>query len=144
MTKFIRRYKYKLIFIIFAAFSLTVIFALFSVDNNTNSSNIEYIKSYGWEVESSPAEISHIRLPEEFNTLYKTYSDLSTTSDSSLYDYCGKNVTRYSYAIKNHAESENVVRANIYVYKSKIIAADISVLKQNGVTAPLYDTSCKK
>ncbi len=144
MKTLIKRYKFKLIFILFVVFVITVIFALFSVDNSTNNANIEYISSYGWQVESSPVEIAHVRLPEDFNSLYRTYNSLAAKQGATLENYSGKNVTRYSYKVNNHKESSGDVRANIYVYKSQIIAADISILKPQGTTVPLSDTSNMK
>lgn len=141
MKKFIRRYKFKLIFILFAIFVITVIFALFSVDNSTNTANIEYISKYGWQVDSSPSEIAHIRMPEDFNSLYRTYNSIAAAQGLTLENYCGKNVTRYSYKVKNHSEAYSEVRANVYVYKSQIIAADISILKPQGTTVSISDTS---
>ncbi|MCI5893330.1 MAG: DUF4830 domain-containing protein [Clostridiales bacterium] len=141
MKKFIRHYKFKLIFILFTVFVITVIFALFSVDSSTNTANIEYITTYGWQVDSSPIEIAHVRLPEDLNSLYRTYNSLAAAQGYTLENYCGKNVTRYSYKVNNHKESSGDVRANIYVYKSQIIAADISILKPDGTTVPINDTS---
>ncbi len=57
MKNFIKSYKYKIIFILFASVIIAVVFALFSVDGATNSKNLEFISSYGWEVDSSPADI---------------------------------------------------------------------------------------
>lgn len=144
MKKFIKRYKFKLIFILFVVFLITVIFALFSVDNSTNNSNIEYISSYGWQIESSPSEIAHVRLPDDLNTLYQTYNSIAAAQGYTLQDYCGRNVTKYSYKVNNHKESSGDVRANIYVYKSQIIAADISILRPQGTTVPISDTSNMK
>ncbi len=145
IRKLFRRYKFKLMFILCAAFIIAVILALFSVDNTTNNKNVSYITSNGWEVKTSPAEIAHIRLPEDFNSLYRTYNALAAADGINLESYCGKNVTRYSYTVTNHTKSESAdVRANIYVYKSEIIAADISVLSPEGTTLPIKDTSGKK
>lgn len=142
IKKFLKRYKLKIIFIIATVFVITVIFALFSVDSTTNKSNIDYISSYGWKTDSSPAEIAHVRLPEEQSSIYKAYGQIASADGKNLESYSGKNVTRYSYNVTNHKYSDkNNVRANIYVYKSEIIAADISVLMPDGSTAAIDDTS---
>lgn len=145
IKKLLNRYKFKLMFIAFAAVIIAIVVALFSVDNSTNNQNIDYITSNGWEIKSSPAEIAHIRFPEDFTSLYRTYNALAAVDGINLESYCGKNVTRYSYTVTNHEESaSDDVRANVYVYKSKIIAADVSVLSPKGTTVPLSDTSRKK
>ncbi|HIV85218.1 MAG TPA: DUF4830 domain-containing protein [Candidatus Monoglobus merdigallinarum] len=142
MKKFLRAYKYKIIFIIIAALLIAVIFALFSVDSATNSKNIEFIKSYGWETEGSPSDISHITLPETLTGIYASYAQISAVNGYSLSDYCGKSLTKYSYPVLNHNLSETGrVRANVLLYKSDIVAADISLLTDGGSTVPISDTS---
>lgn len=142
MKKQLKKYKYKIIFILAAIIVITVVFALFSVDNITNSKNIEYISSFGWVTETSPKDISHLTIPEELNALYKTYSDTASIDGSSLSEYCGKNVTRYSYRVLNHKlSSTGRIRADVFVYKSQIIAADITDLSKNGKTISISDTT---
>lgn len=145
MKKFFKKYKFKLIFILFAVIIITLVFTLFSVDSNTNASNIQYISSFGWEVNDTPADITRISLPEEFNSLYIAYSDIASVDGKNLEEYSGKNIAKYSYIVNNHKDSDDdAVRANVYVHKSQIIAADISSLKTGGFTIPLSDTSDMK
>lgn len=144
MKKLLRKYKFKIAICITIALVITIIFALFSVDNLTNTMNIEFIRSFGWETENAPKDISHVTIPDELNSLYIVYSDIASIPGESLYDYCGKNLTRYSYTVTNHNLSgTGKIRANVFVYKSKIVAADISNLTTNGNTTSISDTTDK-
>lgn len=141
MKKLFKKYKYKIIFIIAAAILISVIFALFSVDSTTNSQNIEFINSFGWEVDTAPEDISHLTIPEELIGIYLAHAQISAIDGSSISDYTGKSLTRYSYKVLNHEDSDTgKIRADIFVYKSSIIAADISDISANGSTIPISDT----
>ncbi len=142
MKKFLKKYKYKLIFIAAAAALIAVIFALFSVDGAENRRNIEFIESFGWRVDDAPADISHMTVPEDMGGVYLIHSEISAVGGSSLTDYRGKTVTRYSYKVINHSGSEKGrIRADVFVYRSDIIAADISDISPGGSTAPISDVS---
>lgn len=142
MKNFLKKYKFKLIFILFAVIVITLVFALFSVDSKTNANNVNYISSFGWKIDETPADITRLSLPEEFSSLYLAYSNIASVDGQNLEEYSGKNITKYSYVVNNHKDSANdTIRANIYVYKSQIIAADISALKIGGFTLALNDTS---
>ena len=142
MKNFVKKYKYKLMFIAAAAVVIAVIFALFSVDGAANRKNIDFISSFGWQVEESPADISHLTIPEDLSGVFLVHSQLSAIDGSSTADYRGKNITRYSYKVLNHSKSDGgKIRADVFVYKSEIIAADISDISANGATAPISDIS---
>ena len=142
MKKFFAKYKYKILFIAAAAILIAVIFALFSVDGATNRRNIEYINSFGWEVEDSPSDISHLTIPEDMSDIYLVHSGISAIDGSSIIDYRGKSITRYSYTVLNHQNSDNgKIRADIFVYKNDIIAADISDISPHGVIKPISEVT---
>ena len=142
MKSILKKYKYKLIFIIAAAVIISVIFALFSVDGAANRRNVEFINSFGWDVDDSPADISHLTIPEDLSGIYLVHSQVSAIDGSSIVDYRGKNITRYSYNVLNHKDSgSGKIRADIFVYKSDIIAADISDISMGGNLTPISDIS---
>lgn len=129
-------------FIAAAAVVIAVIFALFSVDSAANRKNIDFINSFGWQVEESPADISHLTIPEDLSGVFLVHSQISAIDGSSMTDYRGKNITRYSYKVLNHSLSgSGKIRADVFVYKSEIIAADITDISKNGTTNPISDIS---
>ena len=142
MKSILKKYKYKLLFIIAGAVVIAIIFALFSVDSAANRRNIDFISSFGWEVDDSPVNISHLTVPEDLSGVYFTHSIISAIDGSSIANYCGKNVTRYSYRVLNHQGSDNgKIRADVFVYKSEIIAADITDVSMGGALTPISDIS---
>ena len=142
MKKAVKKYKYKIIFVIAAALMIAVIFALFSVDGAANQKNIDFINSFGWSVKDAPSDISHITVPENLSDIYLIHSQISGIEGSSITDFRGKSITRYSYTVLNHQNSESSkIRADVFVYKTDIIAADIADISPGGRISPISDLS---
>lgn len=128
--------------LISALFTVGVIFLLFGSDSKTNQSNLDFIRSFGWEVQEKPKQISHITIPKEFNPVFEAYIALENGAGFSLSDHHGERATRYSYQVTNHKESgTDLIRANVYVTKSGIIAGDICSLAPNGFIRAISDTT---
>lgn len=141
MILLLKKYRFVLAALGFAAAIMLVIFTLFSIDNSTNKMIVEYLEGIGWEVEDSPVEIAHLTLPERFDTVYETYNAVQTESGYDMSPFKGKNVSRYSYRVINHKRSASVeVIANIFVYENRIIAGDISSTALNGFMHGLNET----
>ncbi len=135
--------KQKPIFIIFFAALLTagVIILLFHTDSKINRENIAYLGGYGWQVEE-PAEISRLTIPQEFDIIYQTYQEVIAPAGFDLSSYQGKTLTRYSYPVLNHQGSgTGLIRANVLVFRNKIVAADLSSLERGGFLKPIHDTT---
>lgn len=133
--------------VVVSALSAAVVFTLvilgfFSMDSRTNDTVIKYLNSIGWQTDGRPAEISHIRIPDKSNTVFSVYNSIQLESGFDLTDYCGVRAARYSYVVRNHSESaDGEVRANVYVYKGNIIAADISQSGSDGFVRAVNNTS---
>ena len=141
MILLLKKYRFVLAALGFAAAIMLVIFTLFSIDNSTNKMIVEYLEGIGWEVEDSPVEIAHLTLPERFDTVYETYNAVQTESGYDMSPFKGKSVSRYSYRVINHKRSASVeVVANIFVYENRIIAGDISSTAPNGFMHGLNET----
>lgn len=145
MRQFIKAHKFSLIVLASAAVIISVILMLFSVDSTVNNMNIDYITSFGWEIDNRPAEISHLTIPQEFDVIYETYNAIAKDAGYDLNEYRGVKVTRYSYRVLNHQDSDTgLIRANVFVCKDKIVAADICSLDIGGFMAPINNTSGKR
>ncbi len=140
----ISRLRGKAIFLILTAALATVgiIFLLFGTDSGINERNLEMLRSYGWEVEEEPEEICRLTIPEEFDAVFSVYHELSREAGFDLEAYRGKPVTRYTYRVLNHKDSaDGLVRANVFVCRDGILAADISSLEPEGFLQPVTDSS---
>ena len=142
MPQLLKTKKFTLAAITAAMAATLAIVLLFSADNNVNRANLEFIASYGWRADEKPTEIAHLTIPEEFDVVYETYNHLEKEAGFDLTSHKGIRVTRYSYRILNHRESDSgLIRANLFVSKDGIVAADICSLALDGFMIPINDTS---
>ncbi len=136
-----RKYRFMIAMFVFALILLAVIIGLFSIDNSTNRMIREYLENIGWQTEASPTEISHLTIPENFDAVYQTYNSVQTASGFDLEPFKGKNVARYSYRVLNHKRSaDSEVIVSVFVYDSRIIAADICSTDSNGFMHGITET----
>ncbi len=142
MFNSIRKHK-PIIGILFAALvTAGIIFLLFGADSKINRANIACISGYGWEVEEEPTEISRLTVPEEFDFVYETYQHIAMEAGFDLMPYRGKTLTRYAYLVTNHKDSKTgLIRANVLVFRNKIVAADLSSMESGGFIQPIHDTT---
>ena len=133
--------KYVVAILIFSFLLFSAMYISFSIDSSSNTMNIEYAKNMGWELLPSPVEISHFKIPVEFDSVYETYNSVQKKSGFDLEPFKGKSVTRYTYNIQNHemADSMNVFMG-IIVFESRIIAADIYSTDMEGFLHGICET----
>ena len=92
----------------------------------TNEDRVDFFTQFGWEVVADPIEIMEVQLPEEFDQVYLKYNELQKELELDLQKYTSKRVKRYTYKVKNYPkETQDEIRANILVYKDRVIAGDI-------------------
>lgn len=92
----------------------------------------KFLLSYGWEVSTVPLEVVEVTIPKEFNEVYEKYNQLQISQGFDLAQYKGKAVTRYTYSIVNYPDGIENVRANVLVYKNRVIGGDICTLDIRG------------
>lgn len=98
-----------------------------SLKAKTNEQRIEYLESYGWTVESEPAETSEIIIPSKFDETYENYNVMQLTQGFDLVGYKGRKATRYSYKVTNYPSPQSdPVYATLLVVNDKIIAGDVA------------------
>ncbi len=126
-----RRYVFATL--LFSVVLFAVIFGVFHIDNSTNRMIVEYAQNLGWEINPSPAQISHFVIPTEFDAVFETYNALQKSSGFDLSEFKGKRVSRYTYEVKNHVQSaDSQVFLGIIVFESRIIAGEISSTDSDG------------
>lgn len=102
------------------------------VSGKTNEDRVNFITSFGWEVEQEPAEILEVIIPEEFDEVYTQYNNIQKTQGCNLEDYAGKRCKRYCYVVTNYPGTDQPVRINLLIYKNKIVGGDVCSLDANG------------
>lgn len=102
-----------------------------------NPERVAYLQSFGWEIEPEPVETLQFLLPETLEEPYLSYNRLQLTQGFDLTDCCGKQVSRYTYAVINHPGCSEGVQANLYVCEDQAVAGDIFCAGADGFQSPL-------
>ena len=92
---------------------------------SNNDQRVAFLKGFGWEVTTSPAESSQVRIPEKSSEVFDRYNELQKSQGYDLSEYAGKSVKRYVYRIENHPGGADHF-ATLLIYKNKIIGGDIT------------------
>ena len=64
--------------------------------------------------------------------MYENYNQVQKAQGCDLSKYGGKKCKRYTYVVKNYPDHPENVRANLLVYKNKLIGGDICSLELDG------------
>lgn len=102
------------------------------IERTAEENRVAFIEKYKWDINEIPLETATVNIPKEFGDVYREYNKIQKKEGFNLEKYKGKQVTRYSYEVRNYKDNPQFVRANILVYKDKIIGGDICSLKLDG------------
>lgn len=102
-----------------------------------NAQRIAYLESYGWQVEPEPLETLQFLLPNTLTESYLAYNRLQKEQGFDLTGCCGKQVTRYTYALTNYPDRPDGVQLNLYVCENLPVAGDVCCPGADGFQATL-------
>jgi hypothetical protein len=102
----------------------------------TKEKRIDFMKNFGILVDEGSEEEEAFRMPENFDRVILGYNQLQKKQGLDLSKYQNKKVTRFTYRVTNY-KSEGEVYANLFVYRGKIVACDISSASPEGFVIPL-------
>ena len=97
-----------------------------------NEQRISFLETFGWEVEGEEDEIVEVKIPQEFDDVFEKYNEIQKQQGCDLSKYAGKRCKRYTYVIENYPGQAEGVRANILVYKNKVIGGDVCSVELDG------------
>ena len=100
---------------------------------STNDDRVKFLSDMGWEVTTSPAETSQVRIPQEQSEVFDRYNALQKSQGYDLGTYAGKNVMRYVYKVENFPGATEPVYATLLIYKNQIIGGDITDTAAKGM-----------
>lgn len=100
---------------------------------SNNDARVAFLKSFGWEVTTSPVESSQVRIPSESSEVFDRYNALQKSQGYDLAAYAGKTVMRFVYKIGNYPDATEPVYATLLVYKNQIIGGDVTDTAAKGV-----------
>ena len=107
----------------------------------SNEDRIEFLKQYGWEVNSKAVNEGEVKIPVKLDTILETYNNIQASQGLDISKFAGKTVNRYTYQVKNYPDYDGTVYANIIVYKNKVIAGDLCSSDINGFIHGLEKTT---
>jgi len=93
---------------------------------------INYIQSFGWEIDENSCEVNDVAIPSEFNDVYNQYNAIQLSQGFDLTKYRGVTATRYTYTVTNYPDHPQNVKINLLVYKGRVIGGDICCITLNG------------
>lgn len=107
----------------------------------TNEDRIEFISQFGVNVSGEPSETVKFSVPENFDKVTSAYNEIQKSQGLNLEKYKNKKVTRYTYEIDKWGDYEGPVCVNLIIYRSTVIACDISSKDSTGFVEPLIKLS---
>lgn len=110
----------------------------------TAEERIAFLSQFGYEVTQDPLKVEEVIIPEEFDETYTQYNEIQKTQNFDLEKYKGCRVKKWTYEVTNYKGYENsdgIIEANLLIYNSLVIGADIQCLEQDGFIKALNDKS---
>ena len=101
-----------------------------------NSDRVSFIEQFGIDIDDEAIEEKSFKMPDNFDRVILGYNELQKKQGLDLSKYAKKRVTRYTYKVNNYS-ADGEVYANLFVYKNKIVACDISSADPEGFVVPL-------
>ena len=135
MTAKVNMKKIMLVLAAIAALLISMILLLGGNEDTTetgapavsnNDGRVQFLKDFGWDVTTSPAETSQVKIPTESSEVFERYNNLQKSQGYDLTDYAGKTVMRFVYKINNFPGATEPVYATVLVYKNKVIGGDVT------------------
>lgn len=102
----------------------------------TAEDRIKFMEGFGIEVDGESEKEVAFRMPESFDRVILGYNELQKKQGLDLSKYRNKRVTRYTYKVTNYKD-DGEVYANLFVYRGKIVACDLSSADLSGFVIPL-------
>lgn len=102
----------------------------------TAEDRIAFIEQFGIKVDGNAESEESFKMPDSFDRVILGYNELQKKQGLDLSKYAKKRVTRYTYKVTNY-DAEGEVYANLFIYRGKVVACDISSADPEGFLIPL-------
>ena len=91
-------------------------------DGSTHRERMEFLSYYKISVNENAVAVKQTRLPQKLSGYFNEYNKMLQKGGFELSNFCGKEVTVYSYTLTEAPEKT----ANLIILNGKIIAGDIT------------------
>lgn len=91
----------------------------------TEQDRLELLRTYGWEVQTTPPVIEELLLPETFDADMEEYLLLQQQQGFDLSKLAGKRIKRYSYAVTNYPTGQPNVQVNLLLRKDVLVGGEV-------------------
>ena len=98
----------------------------------SNEGRVQFLKSFGWDVATSPTESGQVKIPKENSEVFDRYNTMQKGQGYDLSTYAGKNVMRYVYKVNNYPGATAPVYATVLVCKDQVIGGDVTDTSAGG------------
>lgn len=105
----------------------------------TNEERVDFLESYGWQIDQTPVSETEVRIPDEFNAAYHEYNELQNAQGLDLTKYKGRKAMLYVYHVLNDPSGEEGVTASMVLYRDRLIAADVCSAQVDGFIRPVTE-----
>lgn len=102
----------------------------------TREDRIAFLAAFGIEVEEGEECVSFV-MPENFDRVLLGYNEIQRRQGLDISKYAKKKITRYTYTVSNYEGYDGEVKANLLIYRNRIIACDISSADPGGFVEPI-------
>ncbi len=101
----------------------------------TKEDRLSFMSSFGIQVADSEQSQTFV-IPKSFDRVILGYNEIQKRQGLDVSKYTRKKITRYTYEVTNF-NGEEKVYANLFVYRNRIIACDVSSLDGDGFVHPM-------
>lgn len=108
-------------------------------NGSSRKARIAFLKDLGCFVNPESETEKKIEIPDEFSDVYLNYNEIQKQAGFDLSLYKGCKCSLFSFEVNELSDDENpqYMRANLIVYKGRIIGGDISSCEIDGEMFPL-------
>lgn len=101
------------------------------IPGGTNEERVAYLQSFGWQIDTEPAETREVMIPAQFNDVYTAYNVMQKAQGFDLKPFAGEVCTQYKYKINNYPDEQEVY-ATLLVYSNLIVGGDVACDEVDG------------
>lgn len=98
----------------------------------SNTERTKFLTDLGWKVSDKETDVKVVKVPQEFNMVYKAYNKIQKEQGFDLSKHKGDSVEIYTYQVYNYPDKPENVVAHLIVCDKVLIGGDVSCTELKG------------